>query len=234
MVANVTIFEERAVAYRLATPFEIMKFTLRFEGELPASGNSRKVSHKCEIRKKLHPQLEELWRIHPVLSRVRDVGIRFPMDQGAHRVEWHHSMSESAAGGWLAEFPNLLAPIEVGGTSFIPLVRESMSFVCGLDILFLRKEPPGRLISQAGDIDGRIKTLFDALRMPSQDEQQLCKDTPSPCYCLLESDTLITDLSIRTGQLLTGGEKESWVDLVIDVTLKAVHVRGYNLPFLGD
>ena len=53
------------------------------------------------------------------------------------------------------------------------------------------QQDPGALISQGGDIDNRVKTLLDALRMPSGDEEARA---PSPgaglLYCLMESDTL--------------------------------------------
>jgi hypothetical protein len=51
------------------------------------------------------------------------------------------------------------------GAWFRPLVRETFALHCGLKILFLRKEPPGK-VYQGGDLDGRMKTLIDALTMP--------------------------------------------------------------------
>ena len=50
-----------------------------------------------------------------------------------------------------------------------------MALTCGLKILFLRKEGPGKLILQGGDIDNRLKTLLDALKMPS-DLSEIVKD----------------------------------------------------------
>jgi len=66
--------------------------------------------------------------------------------------------------------PNLIdlcPPIERKSPSgavvnYFPLVRNSLGLVCGIRVLFLRREPPGR-VYQGGDIDGRLKTLFDAL-----------------------------------------------------------------------
>ncbi|MCA1626043.1 MAG: hypothetical protein LC768_07980 [Acidobacteria bacterium] len=52
------------------------------------------------------------------------------------------------------------------GYRFVPLVSRDNFMICGLDILFLRRENPGDLILRGGDIDNRIKTLLDALRMP--------------------------------------------------------------------
>jgi hypothetical protein len=51
------------------------------------------------------------------------------------------------------------------GYNFVPLVTERLLLLCRLDVLFLRPDPPGSLI-KSGDIDNRLKTLFDALRMP--------------------------------------------------------------------
>jgi hypothetical protein len=37
---------------------------------------------------------------------------------------------------------------------------------CSIDILFLHRDAPGRIVRSGGDIDNRIKVLFDALRVP--------------------------------------------------------------------
>ena len=155
---------------------------------------------------------------------------------GYFRTENHHHETIQHPQGRPGEW-NIIAPIEVGGQKFIPLIRESMSLICELDILFLRKEDPGHLITQGGDIDGRIKTLFDGLRMPSKDELAAagCEPIPQPFYTLLEEDTLISGFQIKTGRLLTKPDADiKEVMVIIGVTVKAVHVRGYNLPLLGD
>ncbi len=51
------------------------------------------------------------------------------------------------------------------GYRFVPLVREEISLLCSVGILFLRRDIPGSLLS-AGDIDNRIKTVIDTLRRP--------------------------------------------------------------------
>jgi hypothetical protein len=64
------------------------------------------------------------------------------------------------------------------GFRFVPLVNEHMGHVtCSLDILFLRRDHPGGLVSNTGDIDNRIKVLFDALRMPG-DCQEVDGEVP--------------------------------------------------------
>jgi hypothetical protein len=90
------------------------------------------------------------------------------------------------------------------GYSFVPLVTEDFCLRCSIDILFLRPEEPGRLI-KSGDIDGRLKTVFDALRMPNNLEEAGGlgpQEDEEPFYVLLEDDKLIADVSVTTDKLL--------------------------------
>lgn len=77
---------------------------------------------------------------------------------------------------------------------------------CALDILFLRRDGPGSLVRSGGDIDNRLKVLFDALRMP-QTCDEVCGDSPvegeTPFFCLLEDDKLISKVQVETNWLLT-------------------------------
>ena len=212
-----------------------MRFTLTFDGQLGASGNKPKPQDKWDIRRKIHPQLAELWETSAVLAPIAKVGMWVPISGTYVRFEQHHSVpiSHAPQDGQI----NLIAPVDVGGKKFVPLIREEMSLICELDILFLRKEEAGALITQGGDIDNRIKTLFDGLRMPVPNEMDStdCDSLAQPFYCLLQSDTLISGFKVRTGRLLTEPNSSvAEVRLIIDVTVRAVHVRGYNLPLLGD
>src|SRR6266849_6098917 len=80
----------------------------------------------------------------------------------------HVKIAPSQAAG-----QKLKKPVLIGGKQFVPLVRQSLALACSLDILFLRREEPGSLILQGGDIDNRIKTLFDALKMPTADDMKI-------------------------------------------------------------
>jgi hypothetical protein len=127
--------------------------------------------------------------------------------------------------------------VTAGGWQFQPLVTSRRHLHCYLKILFLRPGSPGKLISDGGDIDNRIKTLFDALRAPTPDELP----DPNPpgggvVCCLLENDSLISGFEVETDQLL-GGQAgggapidPSQVRLVTQVTVKNAHfVMGYGL-----
>jgi hypothetical protein len=91
-------------------------------------------------------------------------------------------------------------------------------------------------VLQGGDLDGRIKTLFDALRMPTKEEEEAGEvATNDPLCCLLQNDSLISELAIKTGRLL--GAKATKVHAVrhtIDVTVKVLRVFFLNQCLVGD
>jgi hypothetical protein len=206
-----------------------MHLCITYDGELKSAGGSTRAADKWTIRRAIHPQLAELWEVHPVLGgqallypvpdSIRDAGL-----EKMERVEAAKKMHRD----------ELRAPILVGGHNCIPLVRKSLFLKCSLNILFLRKEGPGALVSSGGDLDNRIKTLFDGLRMPTHDEGTAEKPDHDPLFCLLEDDALITDVVIRTDRLLSRpGSSSSEVRLVIDVDVQPTHVRIANSGFLG-
>jgi len=230
----------------LAEPFELMKFTLIYEGDLPASANTSKPAYVSRIRDSFHDQLADLWDSHIILRQLQrtartrpDIVTGPPIPAGVAPP-----YTPSKLPDYLGPIPKLLpgqidfcAPIQVpNSAAYIPLVRESLHLACAVDVLFLRHEDPGALVLQGGDIDGRIKTLFDALRMPSEAEEKAGGvPTANPLYCLLESDTLISDLSVKTGRLLGDrAKKPHTVRLTIDVAVKVLRVRSENLCLVGE
>jgi hypothetical protein len=197
-----------------------MEFRLVYQGPLKASGNdSRRVPEKHAIRKVLHKQLAELWRIKYPMSAIIKQRIHI---ENAGKVDFDGSGLDALAN----DFSRC-------GFRFAPLVNRKYGTACGLDILFLRRENPGELITKGGDIDNRLKTLFDALRVPEQCSE-LGGATPdvdeNPMFCLLESDTLITDFSVTTDRLLLplkDAERDTDVHLVINVRVRLVSAEGY-------
>jgi hypothetical protein len=118
-------------------------------------------------------------------------------------------------------------------------VTEANGLVCSLDILFLRPEKPGSILGSAGDIDNRIKTLIDALRIPADGSEMKRHEgddpDPNPMYCLLQDDALITTLKVETDRLLfTRGDSEHESILVICVeTFGGAHNPFQVLSLLG-
>jgi hypothetical protein len=223
----------------------IMKFTLTYDGELPAASKANtRTEEKWEIRKALDPQLRELWNDSEILQAVKRNRL-IPTTVDYVRTETHHSLQNKVKeqfGG--ANMPknterlDLCKDIQVGNRSFLPLVRDSFALKCALSIKFLRKEEPGQLIYQGGDMDNRLKVLFDALGVPDLSQVNAVKEPAAasdPVYCLVENDRLITGLVIDTQKLLSRpGSSPSEVRLIIDVDIRVIQAKSYNQPFLGD
>jgi hypothetical protein len=93
------------------------------------------------------------------------------------------------------------------------------------------------LVLSSGDIDNRIKTLFDALRMP-QNEAELgghhAQEGEDPFYCLLEDDSLIDHAEIEADTLLEPVSRElnrNDARVVLTVSLRPIRVTFENIGF---
>jgi hypothetical protein len=192
-----------------------MRLTLTYEGPLHAAsaGNTRN-SEKHEIRRVFHRQLRDLWFDLP----LKDAIGRYSVLPKEERAEVLH---------------------DVGLFTFLPLISRRLHAIAELDILFLRHEPVGGIVNQAGDIDNRIKVLFDALRMPLNKDEIPATASPSSdedvFCCLLENDSLITAFRLESERLLGPMEpqRESNVKLVIRVSVKLQRLTYENIG-LGD
>jgi hypothetical protein len=118
---------------------------------------------------------------------------------------------------------------------------EELSLSCSLDILFLRPDLPGNLI-QSADIDARVKTIFDALKMPRETDQlgryQEPGEEEDPFYCLLEDDALIRHVSLTTDMLLeptsaalSQNELKNDARIVMDVKVRPYTFTTGNIGF---
>ena len=82
---------------------------------------------------------------------------------------------------------------------------------CSLNIVILRRDEPFRVMSGAGDLDNRVKTLIDALQIPRQKSElggALPSDDEDPFFCLLEDDRLIYDFRVESDRLLVPAEPD--------------------------
>jgi hypothetical protein len=165
-----------------------MDFMLRYRGPLSANGS---VKQKHAIRKALHHQLERLCQQEPLLFDALLPELPQAVVKGGH-LEVPRPLQKMY----------FVAPLE--GFHFVPLIHRPHELACGLDILFLRREKPGDIVRHGGDLDNRLKTLFDALRMP-HGSSEILGITPAAdnerVYCLLEDDALVTRVSVSTKQL---------------------------------
>ena len=177
-----------------------VRFTLTYDGRLLSAGDKHtRVRNKNEIRFHFTNQLEAV-ASHADFSRV-DTRVRLP--------------SESKQ-------PIVYSIRRFHGLNFIPLVARRTGASCALTIKLMRPEPPGQIV-HGGDLDNRLKTLLDALRLPQNENEVLPslaqKGSDALYTCLLEDDSLITELSVSTVLLLPSAPK-NYVRLIIDIELR--------------
>lgn len=185
---------------------DLLEFRLIYEGTLPSESRSdSRPKWKQHIRQQLHPQLQELWK------------------QDKHLMGYEKTLFGKTGGTYLEQIAN---SFQRGNHRFVPLITDASGYWCSLNVLVLRRDVPGNLIRYSGDMDNRLKVLFDALAIPSKSDGLSSEPAAEedPLYCLLEDDRLITSLTVITDRLLIPqkeGGKEGDVKLVIHVQTSA-------------
>ncbi|AFY39074.1 hypothetical protein Lepto7376_2817 [[Leptolyngbya] sp. PCC 7376] len=178
-----------------------MQFTLYYRGDLKSNG---KPAHKHKIRQYFHPQLKELWKQLP----LRDFAFLYANTADSDKI----SLCE-----------------EVELFTFVPLVSDKISLIAELDIQILWPQKRGEIITNGGDIDNRLKTLFDALKVPSEPTALPLGTSPSkgeePFFCLLKDDSLITRLSVETDHLLDPDYKNNSSEVILFIRVTTNQLR---------
>jgi len=185
-----------------------MEFRLFYRGPLKSNGS---IDQKQQIRRDFHKQLQKLWQQSPLKG--------FESSLNPEPKEGEISLVE-----------------KVGNFQFVPLVSKRLHAIARIDILFLRPEEPGAIVTQSGDIDNRLKTLFDALRMPKEEKEIPKGDNPkkdeTPFYCVLQDDFLITSFSVISDRLLIEADP-SEVILIIKIKIDVTELMFDNMGLGG-
>lgn len=207
-----------------------VEFRLTYEGRLlGASRSNPRPKHKHAIRKVFHKQLRRLFEHHPAFEMYR-----FGDGDGVYPYMSHEDDRRIKH----ARYDSVINNFERAGFRFFPLATRSLTLLCSVNILFLRPDEPGSVLS-SGDLDNRLKTIFDALRLP-RDKVEAGDSAPDadedPFFCLLEDDSLINHASVEADTLLQPtGDMPDRNDsrLVITVRLTPYRVTLDNLAFGG-
>jgi hypothetical protein len=195
-----------------------MKFTLAYEGLLPSTGNQRsgssppgKLAAVWSIRNQIAPQMRRLFETKPVLA--------------------HPGTTEARAA-----VLKLSRRIKRDGLEFIALVRPQLNLACALDIEMLVNHDVGSVVTGAGDLDNRIKTLLDGLRLPKgAHEIKTNQPVETPCFCLFEDDALLTGLCVKMDRNYAATVADpQHVRLNIKVIVEPGEHGFENQAFVGD
>ena len=175
-----------------------MQFRLLYEGPIQSRTNI-KIGDIHKIRMALHPQVKALWNYKPLSDQ-------------------QHILRETCP-------PGDIAIIErANNIQFAPLITQNNNMACEIDVTLLRQQAPGQLLGDGGDLDNRLKTLFDALRKPSTQEAQQAKIAPlpndEPIHCLLQDDALVLKVSVETDRLLRPAQDRN--DLVAIIQVRVI------------
>jgi hypothetical protein len=179
-----------------------MKFSLTYDGELLSASDKH---NRLPNKNRIRFEIaDQLWPLYCQADFSR-----FQLD--------HESIPNAGVG--------------FQGIAFAPILTRKMNAACRLNIRFMRSEHPGS-ISHGGDLDNRLKTLLDALRLPQAETEVLPALAPrrflepqegekvaDVCLCLLEDDALVTELAIETVMLMKPLPRNH-VRLVMDVEFR--------------
>jgi len=160
-----------------------VRFHLTYWGELRGHGDGQpRIKGKHAIREQIRPQLARLWTgkaFEGLTAWTRPTREQEPPHNTLTLIHDH---------------------VEV--FRFVLFISPRLSLVAELDILFMAPGATGPELYTGGDLDNRLETLLDGLRMPNQPHEvpQDARRLPDgePYYCLLEDDSLIADLWVRT------------------------------------
>jgi hypothetical protein len=190
---------------------ETVELTLHYDGPLPGSAADGHVQTKNRLRAAFHPQLESFCATDIHFYNIRDLA-KLPV---ARRwVNCEASELDGDVHGFLR--------IPLGGVDFTPVVAGGIhGHFAHLEIDLYRRLAPSRILNPQGDLDNRLKVLFDALRVP-QDTNEMkgleLQPGTTRCYCLLENDSFITKLVVNSHQFHLPGDKD-YVRLAIQVRI---------------
>jgi hypothetical protein len=216
---------------------QVMRFYLAYSGPLSGSGNKPKPDEVRDIRDQFHSQLTFLWQTHAALKRLRWTArvVQRPYDYIPGMVDSPFGREDEPPVEIPDGYVDLCSPIQRGGKQYRPLVRKSLDLTCCLKIIFLRQEDPGSLVLQGGDLDNRIKTLFDAFRLPDENVEKRYPQAQELTCCLLENDTLISGFSVSTGRLLIPeSDRPNEVRLIIEADVRVLLAGAWNVALMSD
>jgi hypothetical protein len=166
-----------------------------------------------------------------------------PADKNHIRLQLHPQLDQLWSVDYALQTLRAI-PVQLRGQyGFIPIVTDRFHLVCQLEVTLLQPGDPGTVIhGYGGDLDNRLKTLFDSLGIPNANALAGLPPVPPEVAThaahvpdtkvLLEDDSRITRLEVKTEKLLRPGLPDD-VRIVMVVTVRPTRVTDENRIFLG-
>jgi hypothetical protein len=161
---------------------------------------------KHRIRKIFHEQFKTLWTLPPLNDQPDWIALE------------------------LTDKTSFTSVKQIEGRNFASLVCKEMHMYCELSLLILKPD-----VKQLfGDIDNKLKTIFDALRCPNS-KQEIPKDweqsdSDDPLICLMDDDSLISKIIVDVDRLLEPEADQNVV--IINVKIKGTQVTFGNMSLI--
>ena len=120
------------------------------------------------------------------------------------------------------------------GYEFFPLAPFSSQCSASLKIRILDRQQRGYLIGSGGDIDNRLKTILDALRIPNEgtDMKGIAPGNQNKVYTLLEDDRQVSSLSVEISRWMVDGPSDE-VLVIIDIETHEEQTTYKSIDVLG-
>jgi hypothetical protein len=228
---------EYVVVYSTGVPLDEdypMQFRLLYSGnQLVSNGDA---SAKHVLRKAFHPQLKQLWETNFQLKQLAQQVAFSRIDPRKYLVKATVSPEDRDLDLRNDFFASMGALYNRGNFNFVPLVVEDLCLRVSIDILFLRPDQHP-LIKAGGDLDNRLKTLFDALRVPETTDGLggNPEKGEDPFFVLLYDDCLISEIRVNTDNLLMLPARKALdakdVFLVMDIKINPMRPTRFSWAF---
>lgn len=204
-----------------------MKFKLTYRGSLRATqarhptacGPNKHWHLKHVMRESFHTQIKRIWETRQFLL----------INQSMETPKPYH-------------IDTLAKRLRIPPWRFVPLVTEELSLKTKIEITILRVDHPHLNLwsERAGDVDNRVKTIIDALRVPGANDGYADMHPgpgQDPFFVLVESDELFDVVHAETDHLLVvpPGEDASYAEIVVAVTVRPMTDQTFqNIGFAAD
>lgn len=184
-----------------------MELCLHYYGKLKSQDNS---AGKHRIRQQLHAQVQSICKSEQ-FANMFDADIKGTRSSAEQQMY-----------------------VDFSGKRYWYLIAAHLATVVDLKITLLLPHDERRIVQNGGDIDNRIKTLFDALRTPSVASEIPTNDdfnyAENGMFCLLQDDRLINRISVQTYRDHAPSEPD-YVRCIIEVETRITRALWGNLGF---